>query len=771
MVRKVSVKLDADTGTFEAGVGRSEEKTAGLNRELKQTDERLNKIPADAAKAAAALKLLGTESADAKLKLDDIGKSSTVLGLLDKRLADSRMEVRKLADEFNRTGDAHVLEKMFSAQKEVRGLERLSKNIAKALGDAGEEGGKELTKSLSATLQGVASTPGLGPAVIATLVAAALAASPVILATLNAALLGGLGAGGLALGIAGQFKDPAVKSAISDLGSHLSRELTAATQPFRGPLLTAIADLSAAAGRLLGKIDFERLATAIGPIERGLSGMLDRMGPGFSQALSTGAGLLGRVLGDELPRLGSALNDFFQHLAGGSKGAEEALRLFIQVVGGLLVILGRVIEVGGKVTERIVNLGANVTGFLDHMTRGIPIVGDFFSKLHQGWEDARGGGPGLPIKLIQEAVDAASGSAIDRLKETSDAWKEVNADLNMVAQTATKLPVVMDGVSAAMHGTAIGAVNDWDSVGLSLNQVTGQLEGQVFNAVMGVAQANIAWHQSLLNVDDAVKQNGHSLDDHSKAGLNNQLAVLSMVQANQQVYQANIASGMSAEQARGQYEANHDAMVNAAVAAGFNANEVHGLTDRYRAVPQIAETEIIARGIRSVLDAINDLIWHLALLDEKSATVDVYYRTHGMPNPSSGDSQLNFMLQGGIVPQKAAAGLLAPQSPGTLVLAGEPGTGGEAFIPFRGISAGRAMMLGKAALGGYGLDVVPRWHGARSGGGSSGGTGGTNVTITINAGLGANGAELGRQVADVLRPFIRSNGGGNVQVALGRRGA
>lgn len=72
----------------------------------------------------------------------------------------------------------------------------------------------------------------------------------------------------------------------------------------------------------------------------------------------------------------------------------------------------------------------------------------------------------------------------------------------------------------------------------------------------------------------------------------------------------------------------------------------------------------------------------------------------------------------------------------------------------------------------------PGWTAAYNGTGQNewvsapgaGGGGSTNVSVTINAGMGADGQRLGQQVADVLRTYIRSTGG-NVQVTLGRRGS
>jgi hypothetical protein len=66
------------------------------------------------------------------------------------------------------------------------------------------------------------------------------------------------------------------------------------------------------------------------------------------------------------------------------------------------------------------------------------------------------------------------------------------------------------------------------------------------------------------------------------------------------------------------------------------------------------------------------------------------------------------------------------------------------------------------------IDQEARWYGGRFVAGGMGGGGSVvTVPITINAGMGADGYALGRQIAETLRPYINSKGG-NVQVALGK---
>jgi hypothetical protein len=113
--------------------------------------------------------------------------------------------------------------------------------------------------------------------------------------------------------------------------------------------------------------------------------------------------------------------------------------------------------------------------------------------------------------------------------------------------------------------------------------------------------------------------------------------------------------------------------------------------------------------LKPLLDSIHRLEDQLAKLKSKTITVTLKVNTKyggggGSPFP---------IAKGGVVgipkaDKGAVAGVLPPRSPGTLMLAGEPETGGEVFMPLRGISQRRAMTLAQVAGDAHGFDVTPR---------------------------------------------------------------
>jgi len=110
---------------------------------------------------------------------------------------------------------------------------------------------------------------------------------------------------------------------------------------------------------------------------------------------------------------------------------------------------------------------------------------------------------------------------------------------------------------------------------------------------------------------------------------------------------------------------------------------------------------------------LDQLLRQINGLHDKTITINEHVYTYTDPSHT-----FHGFALGGI--RRAQVGMLIPpSSPGT-VLTGEPQTGGEALIPLRGISQMRAAELGQVAMGGYGLDVVPRGYRSAGGGGDGG---------------------------------------------------
>jgi TP901 family phage tail tape measure protein len=82
-------------------------------------------------------------------------------------------------------------------------------------------------------------------------------------------------------------------------------------------------------------------------------------------------------------------------------------------------------------------------------------------------------------------------------------------------------------------------------------------------------------------------------------------------------------------------------------------------------------------------------------------------------------------------------------------------------------AGGDITRAGMAVVGDQGAEVVSLPAGTRVFPHGSDAGGGPSVTVNVYAGIGTDGRDVGRQIAEYLRPYVVGRGG-NVQVALGR---
>jgi hypothetical protein len=240
---------------------------------------------------------------------------------------------------------------------------------------------------------------------------------------------------------------------------------------------------------------------------------------------------------------------------------------------------------------------------------------------------------------------------------------------------------------------------------------------KLFTSLMNVDQATLGFNRSLITVGETFEQNGRQIDKHTKLisdnttkGIDNREAVLAAVQANMRLYQSNVAVGMSSEDAAKQYDENTKKLEAQLRAAHLTDDQINDLIGTYRNIPDTVNTTIAIEGLTEAINNLNTTLRLMAGLKNK----DVYVRIHNQVynettgQKSTGNSRFGGQddkKYGGI--RRAAEGLIVPpSSPGTLLF-GEPETGGEAFIPLKGISSSRAAMLGQIAMAGYGYNVVP----------------------------------------------------------------
>ena len=212
-----------------------------------------------------------------------------------------------------------------------------------------------------------------------------------------------------------------------------------------------------------------------------------------------------------------------------------------------------------------------------------------------------------------------------------------------------------------------------------------------FGVSMTLDQATLTYHQDVTALTDSIAQNGRTFDENTKAGQANYGALLVAIQGAHDLRDAQIASGTSAAQANAQYQASVNYLITLATKAGLSKDQIALLKSQ-----------------------VDQLVLSLQNLDKNVNTAHLSQLVgHGW-TLGQGLAEGGYVAPGGII--HAAEGLLPPRSPGTLVLAGEPQTGGEVMIPQRGISQARAAALGTVAMAPYGMTVG--LAGSSGGGGS-----------------------------------------------------
>lgn len=677
--RKASVALELQAGQFKAEARTVESAVRGVDREVDKLDRDITKIPPDAAKAAAAMKLLDGDIRGVGTQVGNIGDKSVALSLLDTRIKSSRAEVKKLAAEFEKTGDVEIFKKLGKAQGDLAALTRIRKELAKAMGDGGKDGASTFASFFQGGIIDAFKSlpPQLKAAVAEALVVSIIAAAAPIGAAINGVMLAGIGLGGIGLGIAGQFKNPAVQAAFGQLGKDLSGTLTAVTGGFTGPLVGAAKILDKSLTGTLIKLGgaFDDLAGHVEPLARGIAEMVEQLAPGLADAFKAAGPILDQLATKNLPELGQAFDRFFALMADGSDGASKGLDLIFLAVETLIVGVGGLID-----------------GF-SHLYNWFLAPGE---KILDWWDrlDQKQTGVAHRLDTVGPAAEGAAGKVATAAETMSEKFKDLDSDISAI-------------------GTAFSHVG---------KSVETEFTNKVLDQMLAFDDATIAWESSLAKLDDTAKKNGTSLDalnektgKYNDKALDNEKALLALVKANAQVYQQNLLSGMSADQAAAAYKHNSEVLRQQAIDAGFNAKEVDNLIGKYGDVPNEVKTILATQGLTEALNHLGGILTDFRLLDDKQFQtkyfVDTYYRDHG-GSYGGGEAAKHQLPPGhhalGGIRHAAAGMIVAPSDPG--VLMAEPQTGGEALIPLRGITQSRAMDLARTVGSNYGFSVSP-WHG------------------------------------------------------------
>jgi hypothetical protein len=600
VARKVSVGLEADVAGFIGPVLEAAGATEKLDDKVDELDRSLNKIPADALKAGAAMKLLSGDIGDVHSNISKIGDTSTSINVLSSRIRAVRTEVRQLTEEFLKTGDVDVFHKLNLKQGELGTLTRIRKDLANSiedgLKDGVKRGGPSAANSFTQLLQGgIIKALTANPQILAAAAGlAALLAIP-IGAVIGGAVLAGAGAG--AAGFAGfaatqADKNGQIAKAGGDLVAKVNAQITSGGASAIGPLLAGIHELS----RALDDVHLDQIIQAgakfIEPLAAGAARFATYLSQGVADLIDA-SGPAVQVLAEELPALGRSIKSAFDSIAGGSEGGTRALQDFLHWVEAFIVATGQIIGYLEKAYGAVRSFGDGFESFIDKARDANPILSGLLA----------------PTAALLDFFDTGK----DKAQQYAHSLGDANERTKLFGDATKGIPPDFDALTASISKTT-GTIDTF----------AGAVVDKMLNTLLSLDHAALGFEESLTRLGESVKDNGRSLDIHTAKGQANREAILGLVEANQRSFDANIANGDSIAVATGKYDTNTGRIYAAAKAAGFNTTQIHAMIDKYAAVPDNVNTTVQANGLSDAIDGLILALGYANRLDGNRADFFVY---------------------------------------------------------------------------------------------------------------------------------------------------
>jgi len=392
------------------------------------------------------------------------------------------------------------------------------------LGQLGRGGGSVFGSGILGALR----TPVLGPLLIGAVGAAAAVAMPVVGAIAATGLVTAFGAGLAGLGIVFAAKSQAVKDAWSSTLDGMSEEMTRLSEPFEDTLIAmagfakrtfdAFAPaLGKAFEKMAGPIEtfadqaaraFESLIPAIAPLTDGFNAVLRSLGPALQTSISnisTGLANLGRNVAAN-PQ---ALSDMVTAVGSLSRSLIDLTAGLNSIYGGMRNITGAVSgATGGLVT---------VGGVFNSFKNSVNPLGGLLNTAKQG------------IMAVGGASDSAGASmlaAADAVTRNAQAMQAQGAAASGVVNPNK---AVSDALIRQKAGftSAIAAMGQWSS------------------AAIANSNAAVAYQAAIDDASASVKENGKTLDINTAKGRANKTALIQVAQTANTVVEGMDAAGAS----------------------------------------------------------------------------------------------------------------------------------------------------------------------------------------------------------------------------------
>ncbi|HEU0241212.1 MAG TPA: hypothetical protein VFR11_18320 [Micromonosporaceae bacterium] len=524
-----------------------------------------------------------------------IGKTSKDGGdgfeQLRNAISATEREIARLRTVFRETASVSVLGDLKTAKNDLGLLKR-------ALVDVGEEGVRAFdvagTKAATAFSSSMLDTLAEALPSLATnpvFLGAVAALTPVIVASLAGAVTAGVGLGVVAAGAAIEHNTPQIRAAFTGLVGTLERVGADAAAGLVGPIDDALAGLGEfvkAEGPQLRSL-FDAVAPAVGLVEKEIEVLAANLLP----ALTLEARAFTQALSDPnvqgvLEAVAQVTADVFEQFASNTDLVKDGIILLAGIIGSAI-------------------------GTFDLLVRIVSIA----DEAAHGLADA--------LIAVDDAIH------LRFAKAAADLRGQIEAD----AQAVGQFGAVLQG----LPGTTQAAAGAFDALFTSLSNGASDANTKISQAfdswlggLLGVQEANLGTANSLATLKSDLDKTSKSVLEHGKAfslstekGRENESALLGVVGAYKQQFDAAIAAGEGADKATEAYQKNIEGLRKTLTQAGLTKSQVDALTGSLDAVPPEVTASIAIEGLTDALNNLDDTIRQLNGLDGRhfTATIDI----------------------------------------------------------------------------------------------------------------------------------------------------
>jgi hypothetical protein len=654
----VRIVVDAQNRTATAfGAAAKGAKTVGdaaniAGQQLRQMEAKLDDANVKARRLAEAEERAAARARDLAVKTallrQELASSGDKTGELGEKLARMTFETRAAAnatDDYRRSANRAAAE----AREQARAYDRVADNARQAaravallgasaaLSKDGKKGGGSIFRSLAdisggfltqglggagSAIEGAVGTPVLGPALLAAGATAAIPAGSFLGGAAGGAIGAGGALGGAGLGLAGAWMGQPEKFSAEWTSSidRVKKRWIDSSAAFGDELEQSLKT----ADGLLQNLPVEKVLAIsqsfVNPLVTGAAQGAGSAANGFADALAKAQPIVDK-LGPALAGLGHDAGDALRIISEGSEGGADALSDLVGAVGFTVKAVATLILGFELAYEKIRNFAISANEVATTMPGvGVAVLGVESALLHIG--------------STSEATARTLSSAGDSAHDTAFDWGEMGA------------------------AAAEAAVN-----ALGLNDALTELR----NTQLAQKDAALAVAQGWFDLNDALKEGKHTLDESTEAGIAHQKAIVGQIELLEQQREQAIKTGGGTEEAIAAANAAYDAQIEklrqAAYAAGLDHKAVDDLIASLGNASKINATPTVeVKGLAESLRQGESLRQRLDQIDGRTAVANVYVQYH-----TAGQS-LNAPLRAGGISHAATGG---PQ--GGLTEVGEEG--------------------------------------------------------------------------------------------------